>query len=84
MRRKHRLVLKKILEAQQWKLTKSLQDATLYERNALWDLMQKAFLGRKLKTAKKKKNVMPACNLCAHNNPQTHSIHPLLLRPIQY
>ena len=29
---------------------KSLQDATHYERNALWDLMQKAFLGRKRNT----------------------------------
>ena len=32
-----------IPEAQQWKLTKSLHDANHYGRDALWDLMQKAF-----------------------------------------
>ena len=69
-------------EAQKWKLTKSLHDVTHYALwDALWDLMQKAFSGNRLKRTVKQ--VMLACDLCAHNNPQTHPIPPSLLRPIQ-
>ena len=56
-----------IPEAQQWKLTKSLRDATHYGRDALWDWMQKAFSGMGLKRTVKQ--VTLACDLCAHNNP---------------
>ena len=61
--------------------TKSLHDATHYGRGALWDLTQKAFSGKGLKRTEKQ--VMLACDLCDQNNPQTHSISPSLLRPIQ-
>ena len=70
-----------IPEAQQWKLTKSLHDATHYGRGALWDLMQKAFSGKELKRTIKQ--VMLAWNLCAPNNPQTYLLPTSLLRPIQ-
>ena len=38
-----------ISEAQQWKLTKSLHDATHYGRDAILDLIQKTFSGQGLK-----------------------------------
>ena len=50
-----------IPEAQQWKLTKSLHDATHYGRDALWDLVQKVFSGKGLKRTVKQ--VTLACDL---------------------
>ena len=59
-----------IPEAQQWKLTKSLHDATHHGREAPRDLTQKASSGEGLK--RPVKQVTLACDLCTHNNPQTH------------
>ena len=67
-----------IPEAQQWKLTKSLHDANHYGRDALWDLMQKAFTGKGLKRTVKQ--VMLACDLMCLA--QTHPILLLLLTSI--
>ena len=70
-----------IPEAQQRKLTKSLHDATHHGRDAPWDLIEKASSGEGLKRPVKQATL--ACDLCTHNNPQTHPMPPSLLRSNQ-
>ena len=74
----HKALIPKV---QQRKLAKSLPDASHWGRDALWGFMQKALPGKGLQRTVKQ--VTPAYDLCACNNPQTHPIHPLLLRPVQ-
>lgn len=50
--------------------------------NSLFKLVSQIFLGKKLfQTAKR---VTRACELCAHNNPESHHIPPFLLRVVQH
>ena len=74
----HKALISKV---QQRKLTKSLPDASHCGRDALWGFMQKAFPEKGLQRTVKQ--VTLAYNLCACNNPQTHLIQHLLLRPVQ-
>lgn len=71
-----------IPKVQQWKLAKSLPDASHCDRDVLWGLTQKALPGKGLQRTVKQ--VTLAYDLCACNNPQAHSIPPSLFRPVQH
>ena len=57
-----------IPEAQQWKLTKSLRDATHHGREAPWDSTQKASSGEGLRRPVKQVTLAHYWLLCTHNN----------------
>ena len=62
-----------IPEAQQCKLPESLHDITLYGRVLHYGpWCRRLFPGKGLK--RRVKQVTPACDLCAHNNPHPHPI----------